>query len=126
MGKRWIWTDFYRKIVGELHNAGYEIIYVCYIPKGSNNSINSTTHSHTTHLQKDEMEITLPQLQSYLFAIEQIPPFTPKRWDLISECVTKLSAPSDKIPQPTIQGPSSGEEGDFSEDLHSPASVNLV
>ena len=41
------------------------------------------------------MEITLPQLQSYLFAIEQIPPFTPKRWDLISECVTKLSKSSE-------------------------------
>ncbi len=72
------------------------------------------------------MEISLPQLQSYLFAIEQIPPFTPKRWDLISECVTKLCTSSDKIPQPTIQGPSSGEEGDFCEKLHSPASVKLV
>ena len=43
------------------------------------------------------MEISLIQLQSYLYAIEQISKFTPKRWDLVSECVAKLSIPSTKI-----------------------------
>ena len=72
------------------------------------------------------MEITLPQLQSYLFAIEQIPPFTPKRWDLISECVIKLSTPSDKLPQATVKSLSSDEGDIFCEGLHSPVNVKLV
>ena len=83
---------------------------------------------HVTHKKKIQMEITLLQLQSYLFAIEQIPTFTPKRWDLISECVTKLSAGTSKsaCAEPTIKSLSGGEGGDFSEALHSDVSAKLV
>ena len=42
------------------------------------------------------------------------------------ECVTKLSTPSDKFPQPTVKSLSSDEGGIFCEGLHSPVNVKLV
>ena len=57
------------------------------------------------------MEITLQQ---------------PQRWDLISECATKLSAPSSKLAESTIRSLSGGEGGDFRQGLHSDVSIKLV
>ena len=42
------------------------------------------------------------------------------------KCVTKLSTPSDKLPQPTVKSLSSDEGGIFCEGLHSPVNVKLV
>ena len=42
------------------------------------------------------------------------------------ECVTKLSTPSDKLPQPTVKSLSSDEGGIFCEGLHSPVNVKSV
>ena len=38
------------------------------------------------------MEISLKCFQSFIFGLEQVPPDTPRRWELIAELVSKLSS----------------------------------
>ena len=39
-----------------------------------------------------KMEISLKCLQTFIFGLEQVPPETPRRWELIAELVSKLSS----------------------------------
>ena len=49
------------------------------------------------------MEISLSCLQSFLFGLEQIPPNTPRRWELIAELVSRLTSSQVSIENAEIE-----------------------